>query len=118
VAPDADEILERWMADPDSPGFDRLVDALARAPLVPETEIDAAALIYRPSGSNEPHPLTAHERRVLQYLSYGLQQKQIALLNGVTRDTVGKQIISARFKLRAKTRVQAVAIALRRGLIH
>ncbi|MGB2636609.1 MAG: response regulator transcription factor [Candidatus Acidiferrum sp.] len=62
-------------------------------------------------------PLTARERDVLQMLSQGLGNKEIAVRLTISEHTVKFHVASILGKLGASTRTEAVSVALRRGLI-
>jgi len=62
-------------------------------------------------------PLTAREREVLQMLSEGLGNKEIAARLKISEHTVKFHVASILGKLGASTRTEAVSVALRRGLI-
>jgi two-component system, NarL family, response regulator YdfI len=62
-------------------------------------------------------PLTTRERDVLQMLSQGLGNKEIAARLKLSEHTVKFHIASIFGKLGASTRTEAVSIALRRGLV-
>jgi two-component system, NarL family, response regulator YdfI len=62
-------------------------------------------------------PLTVREKDVLEMLSQGLGNKQIAARLGISEHTVKFHVASILGKLAASTRTEAVSIALRRGLI-
>lgn len=72
---------------------------------------DAATYQIRPI-------LNPREIEVLQWLSTGLQTGEIAWRMGIANVTVSKHLQSARRKLKARTREQALAIAIRDGLVH
>jgi two-component system, NarL family, response regulator YdfI len=61
--------------------------------------------------------LTARERDVLQMLSQGFGNKEIAALLKISDHTVKFHIASIFGKLGASTRTEAVSIAMRQGLI-
>jgi DNA-binding NarL/FixJ family response regulator len=61
--------------------------------------------------------LTARERDVLQMLSQGLANKEIAARLGISEHTAKFHVASILGKLGASTRTEAISIALRRGLI-
>ncbi|WP_176787887.1 helix-turn-helix transcriptional regulator [Roseospirillum parvum] len=61
--------------------------------------------------------LSPRQKEVLLWLAKGLNIEQIAERLGLTRITADIHIAKAREKLNAATREQALAIALRRGLI-
>ncbi len=62
-------------------------------------------------------PLTAREGDVLQMLSQGLGNKEIAARLKISEHTVKFHVASILGKLGASTRTEAVSVALRRGLI-
>ena len=62
--------------------------------------------------------LTDRERELLYYLALGLKNDRIAERCGLAEVTVRKHLVSAREKLGASTREQALAIALQNGLIN
>jgi DNA-binding CsgD family transcriptional regulator len=61
--------------------------------------------------------LSPMEILTLKYASRGLKAPEIADALGKSYQTVKTQLESARLKLNAKTTTQAVAEAIRRGLI-
>ena len=69
-----------------------------------------------PDGAGAP-TLTVAEGRALQLLSYGLTVPMAAELLGLSPQTVKDQVKTARLRLGAKTATQAVAIAIRTGVI-
>jgi DNA-binding CsgD family transcriptional regulator len=62
--------------------------------------------------------LSAREREVLQHLSNGLTGEEIAERLYLSPETVRTHVRNVMAKLGAKTRVHAVALALRRGEIE
>ncbi len=78
----------------------------------------AAALLERLR--SEPGPaesLTARESEVLQWVAAGLTNKAVAYRLGISEHTVKFHLSSAMNKLGAASRAEAVAIAIRLGLI-
>lgn len=61
--------------------------------------------------------LSIRERDVLSYLAAGLRNEMIAWKLGIAEVTVRAHIVSARRKLGATTREQAIAIALRADML-
>lgn len=61
--------------------------------------------------------LTAREKEALSWLAHGLRNIRIAQRMAISEVTVRKHLLSARTKLDANTREQAIGIALHRGLI-
>jgi DNA-binding NarL/FixJ family response regulator len=62
-------------------------------------------------------PLTPREEQVLVLIGLGNKNHQVAKELGNTVDVVNKQIASAKAKLNAKTKEQAVLKALQQHLI-
>jgi DNA-binding NarL/FixJ family response regulator len=62
--------------------------------------------------------ITKRELEVLQLISRGLSNKEIALEFGLTEGTVKNHILNIFGKLQVKNRVQAVAVAKELKLIH
>lgn len=105
-------ILERWLADDSDSAeakWERLLDALRSSPLVAERTID----LYVRSGRG----LAPRHRRTLYLLSIGFAPKQIAFVVGLTEHAIKEHLREARYLLGATTTTQAVAIAIRRGLL-
>ncbi|MDN5789122.1 autoinducer binding domain-containing protein, partial [Pseudorhodobacter sp.] len=76
-----------------------------------------AAFQYLISAVGKHAGISASERSALQGLAEGLNQDEIALRDGVTRDAVKKRIERARRTLGAANTTQAVAIAVMKGLV-
>jgi DNA-binding CsgD family transcriptional regulator len=70
----------------------------------------------RDSGAND-NPLTERERQVLELLAGGSSNKAIARALGVMPSTAKFHVASILDKLGAESRIDAIAIAIRRGLI-
>ena len=65
------------------------------------------------------HPtLTPREIQVLQLVSLGKRNKEIAAMLGLSDDTVPVHVKNIFAKLRVNERTAAVNVALRRGIIH
>ena len=103
-----------------------LIRALELAPVVPLHELDRWSEAYRwlpRTGRDERRDrkrasvLTKRQARVLELAAAGLQRNQIAAAMGISEETVKNHLSRARFRLGAQTTTQAVATALRRGLI-
>jgi DNA-binding CsgD family transcriptional regulator len=69
------------------------------------------------TGLNEPPPLTMREREVLALLAEGASNKAIARALGVSVHTAKFHVASLTEKLGATGRLEAVAIAIRSGLV-
>jgi LuxR family transcriptional regulator, quorum-sensing system regulator SdiA len=61
--------------------------------------------------------LSPAEERALRLAAYGLTRPEAAQRVGVSKETIKAQLDSARAKLGARTTTQAVAMAIRTGLI-
>src|SRR5262249_62393995 len=62
--------------------------------------------------------LTARELEVVELMSRGLSNKEIAAAIGRTDETVKIHLKSVFAKLKVTTRNEAVRVALHRGLVH
>ena len=71
--------------------------------------------LHRPGAAGEK--LTTRELDVLRLLADGLPHEQIGSRLGITAETVRSHVRKASARLGASTRTQAVATALRLGLI-
>lgn len=90
----------------------RLMVALFAALYQPGMEGEARAQLYTLS-----HPMSPREIEVLQWVASGLRTAQISHRMGLRDVTVSKHLQSLRRKLGARTTEQALAIALRDGLL-
>jgi NarL family two-component system response regulator YdfI len=92
----------------------------------------AGLIVVHPSGLSEvlpapaalsspvpelPEPLTPREREVLQMISAGLGNKEIAGRLSISEHTVKFHVASILGKLGASTRTEAVSIGIRHGLV-
>jgi DNA-binding NarL/FixJ family response regulator len=62
--------------------------------------------------------LTNREIQVLQLIGRGMQNRDIAAELGITRETVKVHVKNVFLKLNVRARTEAIAVALRRGIIH
>lgn len=85
------------------------------APIDDEDELDSES----PADSDPipAAPLTHRERQVMTLLALGETASAIAERLGISKETVRNHTRNARDKLGAKTRAQAIALALRAGEI-
>lgn len=83
------------------------------------TYIDAAlaGLLAGPNSDQEGPKITQRERDVLRLLSKGMSNEEIGREIFISPETVRTHLRKAMRKLGAKTRTEAVALALRRSLI-
>ena len=103
---------------------DALVDAARNAiegnavihPQLTRTFIEEA----RTAGSDEPRstPLSKREREILQRVADGATTRQVASDLGISPHTVKTHLERIFEKLGANDRAQAVAIAIRTGIVH
>jgi DNA-binding CsgD family transcriptional regulator len=82
------------------------------------SRIRAFALESDALASAESWVLTAREREILQLLVHGLNAPQIAAKLVLSPATVRTHVRNAMVRLGARTRVEAVALALKRGEIQ
>jgi len=76
-----------------------------------------AALLQQLRGDGPAPSLSPREAEVLRQVAAGQTNKAIALLLGISEHTVKFHLGSAMTKLGAASRAEAVALAIRRGLI-
>jgi two-component system, NarL family, nitrate/nitrite response regulator NarL len=62
-------------------------------------------------------PLTAREREILEMMADGASNRAIASRLAISRHTVKFHVAAILAKLGARSRTEAVALALRRGLL-
>jgi DNA-binding CsgD family transcriptional regulator len=101
---------------------DRLAKLLANVPglrLVGASEFADVTLVLSDSGPAEDDiPLTPRELEVLALLAEGLSNKAIARRLGISVHTAKFHVGALMDKLDAVGRTEAVAHAVRRGVIH
>jgi DNA-binding NarL/FixJ family response regulator len=73
--------------------------------------------VLRSDGASIRLSLDPGEVEVLQHLATGLSSHEVAGLVGVPVDTVRERLAAAIMKLGAHSRLEAMIIAIRRGLI-
>ena len=100
---------------------ERLLDALREvkaggAPMTPSVARQVLALFPKAPGP-APTQLTAQEQSILRYLVDGFSYKMIAAELDITLDTVRFHIKNLYQKLHVNSATEAVALALRRGLV-
>lgn len=83
-------------------------------PALTQTFIEEVRLVNKPSES----PLSRREIEILQKVAYGATTKQVASQLGISPHTVKTHLERIFEKLGANDRAQAVAIAIRQGLVE
>jgi DNA-binding CsgD family transcriptional regulator len=101
-----------WLAHPEGLAHARLLTAILSAHYRPDEDQSGD-----PQTCLVQSPLTARESEVLQWLSQGLRTARIAERMGIEPVTVSKHLAACCRKLDARTREQALAIAVRDRLI-
>ncbi len=101
----------------DAPSLAASIAAAGRGLIVLDPEITAGAWRVRERTSALAEELTAREQEVLQLLAEGLSNKAIAGRLGISDHTVKYHVNAILGKLGAQTRTEAVARAVRLGLI-
>ena len=105
--------------DPDLAGQLRTLLADVRGLTVaPDGASPDVRLVKPTSGTDTEAQLTPRERDVLELLVDGASNKEIARRLGISVSTVKFHVRSIADKLDADGRAEAVAHALRRGIIH
>jgi len=80
-------------------------------PIMPNV---AARLAERAAGST----LTTREVQVIELISQGMRNKEIAVSLGISEETAHVHVRNILAKLKVKDRSAAINVALRRGIIH
>jgi len=81
------------------------------------TQTEGAGRSYSDPG--EPfQPLSSREMEVLSYVTRGMSNKEIALLLGISQQTVKNHVTSVLRKLGVEDRTQAAIFAIRRGWVR
>jgi DNA-binding NarL/FixJ family response regulator len=62
-------------------------------------------------------PLTPRETEILNYIAQGYLNKQIALVLGISEQTIKNHVTSILRKLNANARTEAVVVGIKQGLI-
>jgi len=104
---------------------DALVDAARNAiegnavihPQLTKTFIEEAR-VNEPAGESSTPPLSKREREILQKVADGGTTRQVASDLGISPHTVKTHLERIFEKLGANDRAQAVAIAIRTGIVH
>ncbi|MGE5226979.1 MAG: response regulator [Planctomycetaceae bacterium] len=105
---------------------DALVDAARNAlegnavihPQLTKTFIEEAQVAGGEEGSARPAPLSKREREILQRVADGATTRQVASDLGISPHTVKTHLERIFEKLGANDRAQAVAIAIRTGIVR
>lgn len=125
----SDEADSPMGAELERRGASVLSDGVSRAQLVAALRAVASGLSVRnPSGSPRPlragvspeagaEGLTTRERELLRFLGEGMGNREIAQALGLSDHTVKFHLHSIYAKLGARTRTEAVSVAVRRGLL-
>jgi two-component system NarL family response regulator len=65
------------------------------------------------------HPaLSTRERQVIELISHGMRNKEIAAALGISEETVQVYVKKILAKLNVQDRTAALSVALKRGIIH
>jgi LuxR family quorum sensing-dependent transcriptional regulator len=92
-------------------------DTRAMLTLIASYAIARAIALKQESGEPRPIRLSAREREALQWAAEGKADWEIGEIMNITEHGADKHLRSVRAKLGAINRTQAVAEAIRRGLI-
>ncbi len=82
-----------------------------RQPVTPEVEAQLQSRRQQPT-------LTPREVQVVQLISEGLRNKEIAVTLGITEQTAKVHVKNILAKLRVNDRAAVISIAARRGIVH
>lgn len=105
--------------DADAAELSAAIQAVAHGLIVLSSEVVPRLLHRRPLSAAEPvgEPLTARERDVLELVSQGLSNKQIAQKLQISEHTVKFHLSSLFAKLGVSSRTEAVNRGARQGII-
>ena len=118
IAERAARTLERWQNDATGRGseaFERLLADMAHLPLVESYDVERSyRYVHRGAEGLEPTPA---QLRSLEQAARGLSAKEAATELGLSVHTIKSERAGARVVLGARSTTEAVASAIRRGLI-
>jgi DNA-binding CsgD family transcriptional regulator len=118
IAARATRTLELWRSDESGRGaeaFDRLLADMVHLPLVESYDVERSyRYVHRDEQDVEPTPA---QLRALEQAARGLSAKEAATELGLSVHTIKSERAGARVALRAHSTTEAVATAIRRGLI-
>ncbi len=118
IAARAERGLELWRTDKTGRGweaFDRLLADMAHLPLVESYDVERSyRYVHRDEPRLEPTPA---QLRSLEQAARGLSAKEAATELGLSVHTIKSERAGARIALGAHSTTEAVATAIRRGLI-
>lgn len=80
------------------------------------SQVDASRRSYAEPG-NPFHPLSEREMEVLNCVVDGMSNKEVAIMLGISRQTVKNHVTSILRKFNVEDRTQAVVYALKRGWV-
>jgi DNA-binding CsgD family transcriptional regulator len=114
----AERALELWRTDTSGRGeeaFDRLLADMAHLPLVESYDVERTyRYVHRDAERLAPTPA---QLRSLEQAARGLSAKEAATELGLSVHTIKSERAGARISLGAHSTTEAVATAIRRGLI-
>lgn len=118
IATRADRTLQRWRRDESGRGwaaFERLLADMTHLPLVEAHDVERSyRYVHRDADGLEPSPA---QLRALEQAARGLSAKEAATELGLSVHTIKSERAGARIVLGARSTTEAVAVAIRRGLI-
>ena len=82
------------------------------------TSVEQAGRPYMDDTREAFSPLSPREMEILQYVTRGLSNKEIALSLGISHQTVKNHMTAILHKLQVEDRTQAAVYALRRGWVR
>jgi DNA-binding NarL/FixJ family response regulator len=82
-----------------------------RQPVMPEVEAQLQSRRQQPT-------LTPREVQVVQLISEGMRNKEIAVTLGITEQTAKVHVKNILAKLRVNDRAAVISVAARRGIVH
>ena len=93
-------------------------DSLSSRPKVAANILHQFQQLYKQQEvENLISPLTSRETEIVEYMSHGFANKQIAAKLNISEQTIKNHVTSILTKLDANARTEAVVKAIKRGLI-
>jgi DNA-binding NarL/FixJ family response regulator len=128
VSEDEDDLFEAIKAGArgyllknlEAPQLRSMIEAVGRgeAAIAPGTAARIIAELVRPAAPAEPDRLTDREIEVLELVTLGLRNKEIAARLGISENTAKFHLRNILEKLHAESRTELAARAVREGLVR
>jgi len=104
-------------SNPNDTQLFRVLKAHTRPKVAEQVLLQFQELSWRSEVGAFISPLTPREMEILNYISQGSLNKEIAVKLGISEQTIKNHVTSILRKLNANARTEAVVIAIKQGLI-